>query len=80
MIILLWLGIFVVNSILDVVYAKYTMAVQARATVAASNWAGCIILLGGVSILTYTHDPILILPAAAGAWFGTYWTVKHAGA
>lgn len=75
----MWISIIIVNAFLDVVYAKYTMAVQARKASASANWAGAIILLGGVSILSYTHDPLLILPAAIGAWIGTYWTIEHEG-
>lgn len=73
-----WMFIFLVNTLLDIVYAKYTMAVQRRDASHAAHWATAIILIGGVSIISYTHNPILILPAAAGAWVGTWYTVGKA--
>lgn len=74
---LTWLLIFILNLLLDIVYAKYTIEVQARRAGQAGLWASGIILTGGISILLYTQTPILLIPAALGALVGTYFTVKH---
>lgn len=67
-----WLLIFLLNATLDIVYARYTISVQHRHPIIAAHWAAAIILIGGISIISYTHDPVLIFPAAAGAWLGTW--------
>lgn len=70
--------IFLVNAMLDIVWARYTITIGQRRAIASANWAVAIILIGGVSILIYTHDPFLLFPAAAGAWVGTWITVERA--
>lgn len=71
-----WLLIFAVNAILDVVWAKYTLAVTARRPVLSGFWASGIVTVGAISIILYTANFWLIIPAAAGAFVGTYFTVK----
>lgn len=71
-----WLLIFTINVALDVVYAKYTIATTARRPVEAGLWATAIILVGAASIVLYTNNYWLVIPAAAGAFVGTYYTVK----
>lgn len=71
-----WLLIFAVNVALDVVWAKYTIAVGARRPVVSSFWAFNIIVVGGVSTLMIVDNPYLLIPAAVGAYVGTYFTVK----
>lgn len=74
---LLWAIVFILNLLLDVVYAKYTLGVQARHATAASIWAAAIVAIGGLSVLAYTHDPYLLIPASIGAYAGTWLTVDY---
>ena len=57
---------------LDIIFARYTLAVTSRRPVWASGYASVCLLLGGSVVVTYAHDPIMLLPAAAGAFVGTY--------
>ena len=62
---------------LDFVFTRYTMAVATQRPWWASGYAaGCLILQGGV-ILSYVHDPIMLIPAAAGAFAGTYLAMRR---
>lgn len=69
-------AVFVVNFALDIVWAKYTMNIQARNPHWAGLWAVGIIAFSGGSVLLYTSQPLLLLPAALGAYVGTVWTVQ----
>ncbi len=57
---------------LDIIFARYTLAVTSRSPVWASSYAAVCLLLGGSVVVTYAHDPIMLIPAAAGAFVGTY--------
>ncbi len=57
---------------LDVVFARYALAVTARRPWWASSYAAVCLLLGGSVVVTYANDPIMLIPAAAGAFVGTY--------
>lgn len=70
-----WLAIFSLNVFLDVIWAQYTIQTNRLNKVAASNWAVGIIVVGGFSILMYVNNPWCLIPAAAGAWIGTYITI-----
>lgn len=72
-----WLFVAALTFILDIVWAKYTKYVAENRPVVAGLYAVGMYLLGGVTVLQYTQKPILIIPAAAGAFFGTYIGVKH---
>lgn len=62
--------------VLDLVWAKYTAHVIAkRAFWSASYAAGLICLSGGAAVL-YTQSPALLIPAALGAWAGTFVAVR----
>jgi len=57
---------------LDIIFARYTLAVTTRRPWWASSYAAICLLLGGSVVVTYAHDPIMLIPAAAGAFVGTY--------
>lgn len=61
---------------LDFVWTFYTRAVQRRAALAASNWAVTILLFNGVAQIGYINEPWLLLPAAIGAFGGTYTAMR----
>lgn len=68
--------VFLVNFVLDIVWAKYTINIQARNPHWAGLWAVGIIAFSGSSVLLYVSQPWLLVPAALGAYVGTVWTVQ----
>ena len=75
--VLLGLAVFVSAGIVDFVWARYTLHLTARHTVRAANYAFAISCMGLVSFEAWLHNPLLVLPTAAGSWVGTYLTTKH---
>lgn len=67
-----YVAVFAVMFMLDFVWAEYTRAITASAALRASWWAMAIIVLGGAGQIGYTNNPWLLLPAAAGAFGGTF--------
>lgn len=61
---------------LDFVWAKYTYAMTARRPIAAGIYAALIFGLGGIAVLTYAANPWMLVPAALGAFFGTWAAVR----
>lgn len=57
---------------LDFVWARYVISLTKKHAVVGSTYAAAIMLLNGVVTLTYVSDPWMILPAAAGAFIGTF--------
>ena len=76
---LLALGVFATVAVGDWVWTRYSMAVASRHAHHAAVFAVLIVLVGAVSTLAYVDNHLMILPAALGAWVGTFFTVrKHA--
>jgi hypothetical protein len=69
-------AIFAIMAVLDFVWAKYTYATTSHRSLAAGFYAVLIIVLSGLNVLGYTHDPLLLIPAGAGAFVGTSLTVR----
>lgn len=63
----------------DWAWARYAMALADRRAVASSLWAVAILLPSGWAIMSYVHDPMMLVPAAVGAFVGTYVSVKFKG-
>lgn len=61
---------------MDFVWALYNRATIAGQALWASSLSSAIILLSSVSIIEYTQDKTMILPAAAGAFVGTFLAMK----
>lgn len=57
---------------LDIVFARYVLSVGARHPLSASSYAAGGLLIQGAVVLSYVHNPIMLLPAAAGAFIETY--------
>ncbi len=64
-------GVFLALFLLDFVWAKYTYAMTDQRVVKSGVYASVIILLSGLAQIGYTSDPLLLIPAIAGAFFGT---------
>jgi hypothetical protein len=63
--------IFLVTFALDVVWARYTVALVARRIGPASMYAAGITALSGVCAISYVENHWMLLPAVAGAAVGT---------
>lgn len=63
--------IFAVTFALDVVWARYTVALVARRVVFASGYAAGITALSGICAISYVENHWMLLPAVAGAAAGT---------
>ena len=67
---------FVCMFVTDIVYTQLLKSVQNDKPFAASIWASAITFLGGVAIINYTNDNMMIIPAVLGAFAGTYVGMK----
>lgn len=76
MIVLEVIGVFFAYIILDFVWAKYTVALAKEQALASANWSMLIAVVAGIAIVTYVHNPWLLIPAALGGWVGTYFGIK----
>ena len=61
--------------VLDLVWAEYIRAIADEKAALGSFHAGLIIMLGAVSTILYVGDNLMVLPAAAGAAAGTYFSI-----
>lgn len=68
--------VFTTLFFLDVVWARYTAAITDRRRVAASSLAAAIVALGAYAAISYVDNPLMILPAMAGAFCGTFVGIK----
>lgn len=71
-----WLVAFGMMASLDYVWAEYIKHTSDAAPLRAAAWSVPVYTMGAFMTLTIVHDPLLILPAAAGAFVGTYLSVK----
>ena len=61
---------------LDLVYTYYLKCVQNDDALGASFWAVACYLLGGVAVIQYTTNYMMLIPACLGAICGTYTGMK----
>jgi len=71
-----WFLVFVAYVGLDYVFARYTRAAAEGRQVPASNWAVLITLFNAFVVISFVKDPWLILPSCAGAFVGTYLSLR----
>lgn len=71
--VIIFLGVMVT----DIFYVGYLKTVQANKVFRASCWASTITALGGLIIINYTPNIMSILSAMAGAFVGTYISLKY---
>lgn len=68
-----WMLAFFILLVTDVAWARYTVATHNSDNPhQASRWAVALFLLGGLAVVGYTTNPVLLLPSALGAYAGTY--------
>jgi len=61
---------------LDFVWVGYTRAIGRANAIGAGAYASLLILLSGTAAISYTHDPYMLIPAALGAFTGTWCAMK----
>jgi hypothetical protein len=69
--------VFFAVAIVDVFWTRYFQATAEKKATQAGIFSSFIILFGAISTRAYVHDGWLIIPAALGAYLGTYLTVKY---
>jgi hypothetical protein len=78
LILLIIAGCFLAGALTDVVWAKYTLAVNRFDPFMSSLWSGGIFLAGAVGVTAYVHNIWLFIPVAVGGMTATYVAVEHA--
>jgi hypothetical protein len=71
----IWLGVFAATVAVDYAWSAYMMAAAERKPHKAAFWSVAIVLLGAFSFLSYVENRWLLIPAAAGGYFGTWLAV-----
>jgi hypothetical protein len=69
------IAVFLGTFISDYVWAKYIASITTATPFVASVWATITIVMGAFVVLSYVHDKRMIVPAAIGAFVGTYLAV-----
>ena len=67
---------FLAVFVLDLVYTHYLKHVANNHALGASFWSVGCYLLASVAVINYTNNHWLLLPAAVGAFCGTYAGMK----
>lgn len=63
---------FLAMFLTDLAWALYVSAIKANEPLTASLWAVALFVLGAFAVIGYTRNRWLVLPAAVGAFAGTY--------
>ena len=67
--------IFVTYVAVDVLYAAYIICVERRQPLRAAAISAVLYSLLAYGVITYSKNPIYLIPLASGAFVGTYLTV-----
>lgn len=70
--------IFGVYAAIDAMYAWYTLTVTDRRPLASANISFVMHFLLAFGVISYTSNPLYIVPLACGSWLGTYLVVRYA--
>jgi len=69
------ISIFLVYTVIDGMYAIYTLAVAEKKVLRAANVGSIMYILISVGTIVYVDNFIYIIPLTLGAWVGTYLTL-----
>jgi hypothetical protein len=72
-----WLLVFTATVIADYWWAKWAAHVHMRNPWKAGAYSALITVSSGFTILEYTRDHWLLIPAVLGAIAGTVWAVRQ---
>ena len=70
--------VFAAVAFADVCWARYVGATASKKRWRAALWAAGIYVMGSFSVIEYTGDHRLLVPAVLGSFFGTLVGVKPA--
>ena len=73
-----WLAVFLSTAAADVAWTMYFIETENRHAVKASAWSTAIVAFGSFTTFQFVHNAWLITATLAGAFAGTYATVKRA--
>jgi uncharacterized membrane protein YfcA len=71
-----WITTFLSLFFTDIFYTYYLKAVQKNEAIKASIWAVVVFCVACVAVINYTTNHVLLVPAALGAFLGTYVGIK----
>jgi len=69
--------IFATYVAVDVLYAAYIICVERRRALAAASISSVLYSLLAFGVITYSKNPLYLIPLAAGAFVGTFLTVLY---
>ncbi len=72
-----FLAVFIAMAVIDFCWARYMAAVNRTIPVPAAFWSAGIVLLGAFVTVEYVRNPALVFAATAGAFVGTYVSVRR---
>jgi hypothetical protein len=67
--------IFATYVAVDILYAAYIICVEKRQALQAAGISAVLYSLLAFGVITYSKNPLYLIPLAAGAFVGTYVTV-----
>lgn len=67
--------VFLMMMMTDMFWAIYLRRAAQGKPFMAASMASILLLLGGYVVIAYTEDRMMLIPAALGAFVGTYITV-----
>jgi hypothetical protein len=70
-------AVFTAVAVADFAWTKYMMHAAAKHPHRAALWNSVIIALGSVSVVSYTENHWMLIPALLGAYVGTYVAVRR---
>lgn len=72
-----YLIVFLATVAVDFAWTNYIAAAAEKVAHRAAAWSSLIILFGAVNIVAYSQDHWTILPAALGAYVGTWFAIRN---
>lgn len=72
---MMWLVVFFAMIVVDIIWAEWAKACAAKQAGYAATLSAGIVLCGTFVTAEAVHDLWLLIPACAGGWIGTYWSV-----
>lgn len=68
---------FLIMASLDAIWARYIAAISGKPALKGAVWSAAIVAMGGIATVQYTQNSVLLIPAAIGAFVGTYLSVWY---
>lgn len=56
----------------DICWVLYIRRVKDGNPLKSAGWAAVLFSMGAVAVISYTQNPLLVIPSVVGAFLGTY--------